>query len=138
MTSKLAFIFPGQGSQKIGMLKELSEDNKVIIEIFDVASNVLGYDLWELAQSGTQEQINLTEITQPLMLTASIALWNLWKEKGGIGPSHLAGHSLGEWSALVCADVLEFSDAVEIVKQRGALMQSAVPLGKGADRKSVV
>jgi [acyl-carrier-protein] S-malonyltransferase len=132
MTSELAFIFPGQGSQKIGMLNDFAEDNKIIAETFDVASNVLGYDLWELAQSGTQEQINLTETTQPLLLTASIALWKLWRDKGGIDPSHLAGHSLGEWSALVCADVLEFSDAVEIVKQRGALMQSAVPVGKGA------
>ena len=132
MTSNLAFIFPGQGSQKVGMLKDLSEDHKVITETFDVASNVLSYDLWDLVQSGTQEQINLTEITQPLLLTASIALWKLWKEKGGIDPSHLAGHSLGEWSALVCADVLEFTDAVEIVKQRGVLMQSAVPVGRGA------
>ena len=132
MIPKLAFIFPGQGSQKIGMLSDLSEDHKVFSETFDVASQVLGYDLWNLAQSGTQEEINLTEITQPLLLTSSIALWKLWREKSGIDPSHLAGHSLGEWSALVCAEVLEFSDAVEIVRQRGAFMQSAVPVGKGA------
>jgi [acyl-carrier-protein] S-malonyltransferase len=132
MTSKLAFVFPGQGSQKIGMFSDLSERHQVIIDTFEISSQVLGYDLWDMVQLGTQEQINLTEITQPLLLTSSIALWRLWKEQGGIDPSYLAGHSLGEWSALVCADVLEFSDAVEIVKQRGAFMQSAVPVGEGA------
>ncbi|AFU97941.1 ACP S-malonyltransferase [Simiduia agarivorans] len=128
----LAFVFPGQGSQKIGMLADLAEQNPVIEQTFAQASGVLGYDLWDLVQNGSQEDINLTERTQPLLLTASVALWRLWQEKQGAAPSLLAGHSLGEWSALVCAGVVAFEDAVKLVQQRGAFMQAAVPAGEGA------
>ena len=128
----LAFVFPGQGSQKIGMLKELSEANPIIEQTFAEASEVLGYDLWDLVQNGTQEDITLTERTQPLLLTASVAVWRVWLQKGGVQPSLMAGHSLGEWSALVCAGVVAFQDAVRLVRNRGAYMQEAVPKGEGA------
>lgn len=129
---QLAFVFPGQGSQKIGMLADLAEQNPIIQQTFAQASGVLGYDLWDLVQNGSQEDINLTERTQPLLLTASVAIWRLWQEKQGAAPSMLAGHSLGEWSALVCAGVVAFEDAVKLVQQRGAFMQAAVPAGEGA------
>ena len=132
MQSNLAFVFPGQGSQKIGMLSELAEQNKIIEQTFAEASEVLGYDLWAITQTGTQEQINATERTQPLLLSASIALWRLWISQRGAKPSRLAGHSLGEWSALVCAGVIEFADAVKVVRARGAAMQKAVPANVGA------
>lgn len=131
-SSSLAFVFPGQGSQKIGMLADLAQAHSVIEETFSEASGVLGYDLWALVQAGAQEDINLTERTQPLLLTASVGIWRLWQQKGGAQPSFLAGHSLGEWSALVCAEVVAFKDAVKLVQQRGAFMQAAVPAGKGA------
>ncbi len=127
-----AALFPGQGSQKIGMLAALAEQHSLIQETFGEASEVLGYDSWALIQQGEQEQINLTERTQPLLLTASIALWRLWLQQGGPQPSVAAGHSLGEWSALVAAGVVKFSDAVNIVRERGAAMQRAVPVGEGA------
>jgi len=127
-----AALFPGQGSQKIGMLAELAAANPVVEQTFDEASEVLGYDSWTLVQSGEQEQINLTERTQPLLLTASIAIWRLWQQLGGAQPAVVAGHSLGEWSALVAAGTVEFAAAVEIVRQRGAAMQRAVPVGAGA------
>ncbi|MDN3639735.1 ACP S-malonyltransferase [Simiduia curdlanivorans] len=130
--SSLAFVFPGQGSQKIGMLADLAEQNAIIVDTFAEASRVLGYDLWQLVQEGAQEDINLTERTQPLLLTASVALWRLWQQKHGAKPAYFAGHSLGEWSALVCAEVVAFTDAVKLVQQRGAFMQAAVPAGKGA------
>ena len=130
--SSLAFVFPGQGSQKIGMLADLAEQNAIILETFAEASSVLGYDLWALVQGGAQEDINLTERTQPLLLSASVALWRLWQQKQGTTPAYFAGHSLGEWSALVCAEVVAFTDAVKLVQQRGAFMQAAVPAGKGA------
>ena len=130
--TKSAFLFPGQGSQKIGMLAELAAANPVVEQTFDEASEVLGYDSWTLVQSGEQEQINLTERTQPLLLTASIAIWRLWQQLGGAQPAVVAGHSLGEWSALVAAGTVEFAAAVEIVRQRGAAMQRAVPVGAGA------
>lgn len=133
MTQKnLAFVFPGQGSQKIGMLAELAEQYSVVQSTFAEASEILGYDLWSLVQTGTQEEINLTERTQPLLLTASVAVWRVWNEKQGARPALLSGHSLGEWSALVCAGVVEFSDAVKIVQLRGRYMQEAVPAGQGA------
>ena len=130
--SNLAFVFPGQGSQKIGMLAELAEDNPTVEATFAEASEALGYDLWDMIQNGDQEDINLTERTQPMLLASSVAIWRLWGEKGGPMPSQFAGHSLGEWSALVCAGSLDFADAVKIVRSRGAYMQQAVPVGEGA------
>ena len=130
--NKLAFVFPGQGSQKIGMLADLAAANPLVEETFKEASEVLGYDAWKLIQEGEQEDINLTERTQPILLTASVAIWLLWQQQGGPQPAAMAGHSLGEWSALVCAGVVSFSDAVEIVRARGAFMQQAVPVGVGA------
>jgi len=132
MNSNLAFVFPGQGSQKIGMLADLAAANPLVEETFKEASDVLGYDAWKLIQEGEQEDINLTERTQPLLLTASVAIWRLWQQQGGPLPAAMAGHSLGEWSALVCAGVVEFTDAVAIVRARGAFMQQAVPVGVGA------
>ncbi len=128
----LAFIFPGQGSQKIGMLAELAKKYPVIMKTYSEASDTLSYDLWGLSQNGTNEDIMLTERTQPLLLTASVALWRVWRQEGGPLPGLMAGHSLGEWSALVCSGVVEFKDAVRLVKNRGAYMQEAVPLGEGA------
>lgn len=128
----LAFVFPGQGSQKIGMLAELAAGYPVVKNTFAEASAVLGYDLWELVQQGSQDDINLTERTQPLLLTASVAVWRVWQQKGGAQPQLLAGHSLGEWSALVCGGIVAFADAVRLVQQRGKFMQEAVPAGQGA------
>ncbi|WP_111640830.1 ACP S-malonyltransferase [Marinimicrobium alkaliphilum] len=128
----LAFVFPGQGSQKIGMLADLAANYPVVTETFAEASEVLGYDLWDLVQNGDQDAINLTERTQPLLLTASVAVWRVWQVQGGAQPALMAGHSLGEWSALVCAGVVAFKDAVKLVQQRGKFMQEAVPAGKGA------
>ncbi len=128
----LAFVFPGQGSQKIGMLADLAANYPIVIQTFAEASQVLGYDLWDLVQNGAQDDINLTERTQPLLLTASVAVWRVWNEKGGAQPALVSGHSLGEWSALVCAGVVAFADAVKLVQQRGKFMQEAVPAGQGA------
>ena len=130
--NNLAFVFPGQGSQKIGMLADLAAANPLVEETFKEASEVLGYDAWKLIQEGEQEDINLTERTQPILLTASVAIWRLWQQQGGPQPTAMAGHSLGECSALVCAGVVSFTDAVEIVRARGAFMQQAVPVGVGA------
>lgn len=132
MQKDLAFVFPGQGSQKIGMLADLAAAYPVVQETFAQASKVLGYDLWNLVQQGTQEDINLTERTQPLLLAASVAVWRVWQQQGGVQPAYMAGHSLGEWSALVCAGVVNFSDAISLVQQRGKFMQEAVPAGQGA------
>lgn len=128
----LAFVFPGQGSQKIGMLADLAANHPIVTQTFAEASQVLGYDLWDLVQNGAQDDINLTERTQPLLLTASVAVWRVWLEKNGVKPALLSGHSLGEWSALVCAGVVAFTDAVKLVQQRGKFMQEAVPAGQGA------
>ncbi len=128
----LALVFPGQGSQKIGMLAALAEKYSQVAETFAQASAVLGYDLWDLSQNGEQDAINQTEVTQPLMLTASVAIWNIWVSEGGAAPAFLAGHSLGEWSALVAAGVVTLDDAVRLVRQRGKFMQEAVPSGVGA------
>ena len=130
--SNLAFVFPGQGSQKIGMLAELAAQNPIIEKTFNEASEVLGYDMWQLIQQGAQEDINLTQRTQPILLTCSIAIWRLWAEKQGAAPSQMAGHSLGEWSALVCSNVIDFADGLKIVEARGKYMQQAVPVGQGA------
>ena len=127
---KTAFVFPGQGSQKVGMLAELAEQFSVVRDTFTEASEALGFDLWQIAQSG--EGLDQTENTQPVLLTASIALWRVWLELGGIAPKYLAGHSLGEYSALVAAEAMTLADAVKLVHLRGKLMQSAVPQGTGA------
>lgn len=128
----LAFVFPGQGSQKVGMLAAAAAQHSVIKDTFTEASDALGYDAWDLIQNGEQEQLNLTETTQPVLLTSSVALWRSWLAQGGVQPAIMAGHSLGEFSALVCAGVLQFADAVQLVRQRGAFMQTAVPVGEGA------
>lgn len=132
MNKQLAFVFSGQGSQKVGMLAEVASQFPVVQATFSEASAVLGYDLWDLCQHGEQEQLNLTETTQPLLLASSVALWRVWQEKKGAQPALLAGHSLGEWSALVCAGVVSFADAVDLVRKRGAYMQTAVPKGEGS------
>jgi len=128
--TKTAFVFPGQGSQKVGMLAELAEQFSGVKETFAEASEAIGFDLWHIAQSG--EGLNQTEFTQPVLLTASIALWRVWLELGGVAPKYLAGHSLGEYSALVAAGSLSLGDAVKLVNLRGKLMQDAVPQGAGA------
>lgn len=130
--AELAFIFPGQGSQTVGMLAEIAAELPVIQQTFAEASDAISLDLWDLAQSGPQEQQNLTENTQPLLLTASVALWRAWGEASDVRPTVMAGHSLGEFTALVCAQALGFADAVRLVKQRGQFMQTAVPVGEGA------
>ena len=128
----IAFVFPGQGSQRTGMLEAAYERFPSVQDTFAEAAQALGYDMWELIQHGDQDALNLTETTQPVLLTASVALWRAWLEQGGPHPAMMAGHSLGEFSALVCAGALEFVDAVKLVRQRGAFMQSAVPVGEGA------
>ncbi|MDE0987893.1 MAG: ACP S-malonyltransferase [Pseudomonadales bacterium] len=126
--TKLAFVFPGQGSQEVGMLEDARE---ACADLFAEASSVLGYDLWDLVENGPEDQLNQTEYTQPALLTASIALFRLAQARGLPSPDVVAGHSLGEYSALVAADVLQFSDAVMLVQKRGQFMQTAVPLGEG-------
>ena len=128
--TKTAFVFPGQGSQKVGMLAELAEQFSGVRDTFAEASDAIGFDLWHIAQSG--EGLDQTENTQPVLLTASIALWRVWLELGGLAPKFLAGHSLGEYSALVAAESMSLGDAVKLVNLRGKLMQSAVPQGQGA------
>ncbi len=128
---KFGMVFPGQGSQHVGMLAELAASFDVIQDTFSEASAVLGYDLWQLVQTGPSEQLSLTHVTQPLMLTSSVAIWRVWQQQGGRLPALMAGHSLGEYSALVCAGALDFAAAVALVRQRGEFMQSAVPVGTG-------
>ncbi|MCQ4240685.1 ACP S-malonyltransferase [Stutzerimonas stutzeri] len=130
MSASLAFVFPGQGSQSVGMLAEYGTQ-ALVLETFAEASSALGYDLWALAQQGPQEQLNQTDKTQPAILAASIALWRLWLAEGGARPAFVAGHSLGEYSALVASGSLPFADAVKLVELRGQLMQQAVPAGTG-------
>ena len=126
-----AFVFPGQGSQSVGMLAALGAE-PVVRDTFAEGSRVLGYDVWQLAQSGPEERLNATEQTQPVMLIAGVALWRLWRQRGGGDPASLAGHSLGEFTALTCAGALDFASAVELVRFRGRVMQEAVPAGSGA------
>lgn len=128
---KFGFIFPGQGSQKLGMLSELARDHAIIEQTFAEASEVLQMNLWEIAQHDTANNLDQTQITQPVLLASSIAIWRLWNQQQGPKPSILAGHSLGEYSALVCAEVISFTDAVSLVHKRGLFMQSAVPPGTG-------
>ena len=130
---KFAMVFPGQGSQTVGMLAELASDYPIVQETFKQASEVLGYDLWQLVQEGPAEELNKTWQTQPALLTASVAVYRVWQQKyPALKPEVMAGHSLGEYSALVCAGVLDFQDAVKLVELRGKLMQQAVPEGTGA------
>lgn len=128
----IGFIFPGQGSQSIGMLTALAEAHALVQSTFKEASDALGYDLWQLVQEGPTEKLNSTEITQPAMLAAGVATWRVWQEQGGATPAVMAGHSLGEYSALVCAGSLGYTDAITLVSKRGKLMQQAVPAGSGA------
>jgi [acyl-carrier-protein] S-malonyltransferase len=130
--SRLAFVFPGQGSQSIGMLAELAELHPQIRETFAEASEGAGVDLWALSQGGPEEQLNRTEFTQPALLAASIAVWRLWNAQGGAQPAVLAGHSLGEYTALVAAGALTLHDGAHLVRLRGQLMQDAAPTGVGA------
>lgn len=130
--SKFAMVFPGQGSQSLGMLADLAAQFPIVEATFSEASSVLGYDLWQLVQQGPAEELNKTWQTQPALLTASVAIWRIWQHQGGKLPSLMAGHSLGEYSALVCAGVLDFKQAVSLVELRGKLMQEAVPEGTGA------
>jgi len=128
----LAMVFPGQGSQSVGMLAELGAAEQVVRETFETASRVLGYDLWQLCQAGPAESLNATERTQPAMLAAGVAVYRAWRAHGGPEPALLAGHSLGEFTALVCGEALDFADAVGVVQFRGRVMQEAVPAGAGA------
>ncbi len=128
----VAFVFPGQGSQSVGMLAELAASFPLVGETFAEASAALGYDLWQLVQNGPAEELNNTQITQPAMLSAGIAVWRVMQDQGQANPVVVAGHSLGEYSALVAAGALNFADAVKLVAERGRLMQEAVPAGQGA------
>jgi len=124
-----AFVFPGQGSQSLGMLADYA-DVPEVKRTFEQASDTLGYDLWNLSQQGPEQDLNQTDKTQPLLMTASVALWRVWQSKAPL-PSWLAGHSLGEYSALVCSGILGFEQGVKLVEQRGQFMQQAVPAGVG-------
>jgi len=129
--TQFAFVFPGQGSQTVGMLADVAAQFPLVEETFREASAALGYDLWALTQQGPAEELNKTWQTQPALLTASVALWRVWQQQGGKTPALMAGHSLGEYSALVCAGVIDFADAVRLVELRGKFMQEAVPEGTG-------
>ena len=131
-SSSLAFVFPGQGSQSVGMLAELAAVHAEVKATFDEASQGAGIDLWALSQQGPEDQLNRTENTQPALLAASVAVWRVWQKLGGARPAQLSGHSLGEYSALVCAGALSLHDAAALVAERGRLMQAAVPAGVGA------
>jgi [acyl-carrier-protein] S-malonyltransferase len=128
---ELAFIFPGQGSQTVAMLSDFVS-NDIVQQTFKEASDALGYDLWQLVSEGPAEQLNQTNFTQPALLTASVALWRVWQVESDVKPTVLAGHSLGEYSALVCADVLSLAQGVKLVEKRGEYMQACVPEGVGA------
>ncbi|HEV7633674.1 MAG TPA: ACP S-malonyltransferase [Steroidobacteraceae bacterium] len=127
-----AFVFPGQGSQSVGMLAEFAAADSLVIETYAEASAILGYDLWQLVSQGPAESLNETRHQQPAMLAADIATWRLWRKAGGVVPDVVCGHSLGEFSALVAAGAITFRDAVDVVSTRAALMQEAVPAGVGA------
>ncbi|SCC24251.1 [acyl-carrier-protein] S-malonyltransferase [Gilliamella bombicola] len=130
--TKFAMVFPGQGSQAVGMLKDLADDFPIVKSTFDEASEVLGYNLWDLVQQGPTEELNKTWQTQPALLASSVAIFKVWQSVNGAQPDFMAGHSLGEYSALVCAGVIDFKDAIKLVELRGKLMQEAVPSGTGA------
>lgn len=132
MSNRFAMVFPGQGSQSVGMLADLAERFPCVEETFKEASDALGYDMWALVQNGPAEEIKKTEVTQPVMLVGGVAVWRAWQAEGGPKPSVLGGHSLGEYTALVCANSMDFTDAVKTVRLRGRYMQESVPLGTGA------
>lgn len=132
VSASLAFVFPGQGSQSVGMLAELASAHGEVKAAFDEASQGAGVDLWQISQQGPEAQLNSTEHTQPALLAASVAVWRVWQKQGGAQPARLSGHSLGEYSALVCAGALSLHEAAALVAERGRLMQAAVPAGVGA------
>ncbi len=132
MNKPIAIIFPGQGSQSVGMLGELAAARPLVGETFAEASDALGMDLWHVTSQGPRDLLDRTDITQPAMLAAGVAVWRVWNQAGGPAPAWMAGHSLGEFTALVCAGALGFADAVALVAQRGRFMQEAVPAGAGA------
>jgi [acyl-carrier-protein] S-malonyltransferase len=127
-----AFVFPGQGSQSVGMLAAFAQADPVVRATFDEASSALGYDLWQLTQEGPKERLDTTECTQPAMLAAGVATFRLWQSRGGADPILVSGHSLGEFTAFVCAGALDFGAAIDLVRFRGRVMQEAVPAGSGA------
>lgn len=127
-----AIVFPGQGSQSVGMMDDIASAHPVVEQTFKRASEVLNFDLWNLVQNGPVEALNQTENTQPAMLVAGVAMWRVWRERGGPMPAMMAGHSLGEYTALVCSGAIEFADAISVVAERAKHMQAAVPLGEGA------
>lgn len=131
MNKQLAFVFPGQGSQSVGMLADLNSAFPVVKSTFDEASEVFGRDMWALAQQGPDQDLAQTEITQPIMLIAGVAVWRAWCQASGVRPAVMAGHSLGEYTAYVCADAISLADGVALVKRRGELMRDACPGGKG-------
>ncbi|MCK5667942.1 MAG: ACP S-malonyltransferase, partial [Gammaproteobacteria bacterium] len=128
----IAFVFPGQGSQSLGMLAELAASYDTVQSTFVEASDVLGYDLWQLVQQGPEAELNNTTKTQPALLASSVATWRVWNELSQVQPVMMAGHSLGEYFALVCSGALNFTDAIQLVADRGAYMQDAVPAGTGS------
>jgi [acyl-carrier-protein] S-malonyltransferase len=131
-TYNLAFVFPGQGSQSLGMLSELAAGNKEVKHTFERASDVLGKDLWSIVANGPEDELNQTENTQPVMLAAGVAVWEIWCKNSAIRPDWMAGHSLGEYTALVCSGAMSFEDGIKLVAIRGRLMQEAVPTGVGS------
>ncbi len=132
MQNRLAFVFPGQGSQSTAMLADLAEHYPQVRDTFEISSAALGYDLWDLVQNGPASELNRTDKTQPAMLTAGVAVWRLWQTLSDIRPDIMAGHSLGEYTALVCSGVISLEDAALLVQERGRFMQSAVAAGEGA------
>ena len=132
MTQKIAFVFPGQGSQSIGMLGELAGEYPSVRQTFEEASDALGLDLWNLVSEGPESDLNQTQNTQPALLAAGVSVWRVWEQQGIASPVMMAGHSLGEYSALVSAGAIEFADGIRLVAERGRLMQEAVPEGTGA------
>jgi len=131
-SASLAFVFPGQGSQSVGMLQDFAKQEDIISATYSEASDLLGYDLWNVVQKGPEIELNKTEITQPALLTAGVAIWRLWCKYNGAIPEYMAGHSLGEYTALVCAGAIKFEEAITLVRDRGIYMQSAVSVGDGA------
>ncbi|MEE9551708.1 MAG: ACP S-malonyltransferase [Gammaproteobacteria bacterium] len=127
----IAFVFPGQGSQSVGMMTAFVEQFPIVESTYIDASDILGYDLWDLVQSGPETELNVTAKTQPALLVAGVAVWRIWEQQGGPAPELMAGHSLGEYTALVCSGAIKFTDAVQLVADRGAYMQAAVPADTG-------
>jgi [acyl-carrier-protein] S-malonyltransferase len=132
MKKNVSFVFPGQGSQSVGMLAELAEQYSLVEKLFSEASQILNYDLWKIVSTGPAETLNQTIYTQPALLVADVAVWRIWQEKGGFEPAIMAGHSLGEYAALVAAESIAFADAVGLVAKRARFMQEVVAEGQGA------